>query len=219
MQGLTIFLGGFISFFSPCILPVIPLYIGYLSGNDLTNKKKIIINTISFVLGISFAFVLLAIGFSTLGQLLSSYRTTFIKISGVLTILLGLFQLGFIKSNILSSEKKIDIKIKKMNFLVAFILGFTFSFAWTPCIGPTLTGVLFAISTTGDKIKGLILISLYTLGFILPFIITGIFSSYIIKIIRKNMEVVKYVPKVMGIMLIILGVMIYRGDINLLLTI
>lgn len=218
MQFITVFLGGFLSFFSPCILPVIPLYIGYLSGNDLSNRKKIIINTIFFVLGISFAFVLLALGFSKLGQMFHSHKNIFTNVSGVITIILGLFQLGLFKSKILGKEKRLDLNLPNMNFIIAFIFGFTFSFAWTPCIGPTLSGVLFAISNTQEKSVGMLLMLSYTLGFVIPFLLTGIFSSYILKIFRKYIFIVKYTPKIMGVLLIILGTLILTNNLNILLV-
>lgn len=217
MQFLTIFFGGFISFFSPCILPVIPLYIGYLSGNDLNNRKRIIINTIFFALGVSFVFVILALGFSTLGRMIQKYRESFSRYSGIPIILLGLFQLGILKSRFLSSEKKFEISVKKMNGFIAFLLGFTFSFAWTPCVGPTLFGVLLVVSNSADRIKGITLMGVYTLGFILPFLITGIFSSYILKAFKRNMYLTKYVPYIMGTLLIILGVLVYTRKLNILL--
>lgn len=215
---INIFLGGLISFFSPCILPVLPLYIGYLSGNDLNNKKKIMINTIFFVLGISFAFVILALGFSSLGRLLYNYKSIISKISGGLVILLGLFQLGFLKSNFLSRDRKFYLELKKMNIFIAFLLGFTFSFAWTPCIGPTLSGILFAISNMDNLMDGIIMMGIYTLGFTLPFLLTGFFSSYLLKLFKKYMFIVKYTQIFMGIMLIMLGILILFNKLNLLLT-
>lgn len=218
MSYIAIFLGGILSFFSPCILPVLPLYIGYLSGNDLENKKTIVINTIFFTTGISFAFIFLALGFSTLGQLAYEYKDIFTKISGILTVALGLFQLGIIKNNLLAKERRFDFNVKSMNPFIAFIFGFTFSFAWTPCIGPALSGVLFAISSIESKIRGIFLMGIYTLGFIIPFLITGFFSSYFLKLFKKNMKIVKYTPKIMGVLLIILGVLIYTGKLDFILS-
>ncbi|WP_410208762.1 cytochrome c biogenesis CcdA family protein [Fusobacterium sp.] len=218
MSYIAIFLGGILSFFSPCILPVLPLYIGYLSGNDLENKKTIVINTIFFTTGISFAFIFLALGFSTLGQLAYEYKDIFTKISGILTVALGLFQLGIIKNNLLAKERRFDFNVKSMNPFIAFIFGFTFSFAWTPCIGPALSGVLFAISSIESKTRGIFLMGIYTLGFIIPFLITGFFSSYFLKLFKKNMKIVKYTPKIMGVLLIILGVLIYTGKLDFILS-
>lgn len=218
MSYIAIFFGGILSFFSPCILPVLPLYIGYLSENNLDNKKAIAINTIFFTVGVSCAFIFLGFGFSSLGQIISNYRNIFSKISGVLTIILGLFQLGIIKNNFLSRERKLEFTSEKMNPIIAFILGFTFSFAWTPCIGPALTGILFAISSLDTKSEGMAMMFIYTLGFIVPFLVTGFFSSYFLKLFKKNMWVVKYIPKIMGVLLIILGILIYTQKLDFILT-
>ena len=218
MSYIAIFFGGILSFFSPCILPVLPLYIGYLSENNLDNKKAIAINTIFFTVGISCAFIFLGFGFSSLGQIISNYRNIFSKISGVLTIILGLFQLGIIKNNFLSRERKLEFTSEKMNPIIAFILGFTFSFAWTPCIGPALTGILFAISSLDTKSEGMAMMFIYTLGFIVPFLVTGFFSSYFLKLFKENMWVVKYIPKIMGVLLIILGILIYTQKLDFILT-
>ena len=218
MSYIAIFIGGILSFFSPCILPVLPLYIGYLSEYNLDNKKNIAINTICFTVGISCAFIFLGFGFSTLGQYLSNYKHLFSKFAGIFTILLGLFQLDIIKSNFLSRQYKLEFTSKKMNPFIAFILGFTFSFAWTPCIGPALTSVLFAISSLDTKEEGMTMMFLYTLGFIIPFIITGFFSSYCLKTLKKNMIFFRYIPKILGLLLVILGILIYKNKLNYILT-
>lgn len=199
------FLAGIFSFFSPCILPVLPLYLGYLGINDFKNKKSIIINTISFAIGISFAFFLLALAFSSFGNLFNNYKNIIIKLGSIFIILLGLFQLDILKFDFLKKEYKFPIKLNKMNPLIAFIFGFTFSFSWTPCIGPALSSILITISTLESFDKGILLIAFYTLGFIIPFLITGLFSSYILKLIKKNQNLVKYTNKIMGIIIILIG--------------
>lgn len=195
-------------------MPVIPLYIGYLSGGNLENKKNIIINTIFFTVGISFSFIILSFGFSTIGILFQEYREIISKISGILIILFGLFQLGFLKISSLEKERKFFIEFKKMNPFIAFLLGFTFSFAWTPCIGPTLSSILFTITSLEKSNSGYILMGTYTLGFIIPFILTGIFSTYLLKFFRNNMKVIKYTTKIMGILLILLGILTFTGKLN-----
>ena len=195
-------------------MPVIPLYIGYLSGGDLENKKNIIINTIFFTVGISFSFIILSFGFSTIGILFQEYREIISKISGVLIILFGLFQLRFLKISSLEKERKFFIEFKKMNPFIAFLLGFTFSFAWTPCIGPTLSSILFTITSLEKSNSGYILMGTYTLGFIIPFILTGIFSTYLLKFFRNNMQIIKYTTKIMGVLLILLGILTFTGKLN-----
>lgn len=218
MIYLTIFLGGIISFFSPCILPVLPLYLGYLANGEIENKKKLIVNTLFFTLGISGAFVLLGFGFSTFSSIINSWRAIFIKIAGIIIILLSMFQLGIFKSNFLSKERKIEIELKNINFIGAFLFGFTFSFAWTPCIGPALSTVLFTMSSLENKTQGYILMGLYTLGFIIPFLITGFFSSKLLKFFKKNIRIVKYTSKILGTLLLILGILVFFDRLNILLS-
>ncbi len=195
-------------------MPVIPLYIGYLSGGSLENKKNTVINTIFFTVGISFSFIILSFGFSRIGILFQEYREIISKISGILIILFGLFQLGFLRISTLEKERKLSIEFKKMNPFIAFLLGFTFSFAWTPCIGPTLSSILITITSLEKVNNGYILMGTYTLGFILPFILTGIFSTYLLKFFRNNMKIIKYTTKVMGVLLILLGVLTFTGKLN-----
>lgn len=214
MIYLSTFLGGVLSFFSPCVLPVIPLYIGYLSGGNLQNRKRIIVNTIFFTIGISFAFFILFLGFSSLGIWLQQYKNIISKISGILIIALGFFQLGILKFSSLEKERKFFVEIDTMNPIIAFLLGFTFSFAWTPCIGPALSSVLFTITALKDIKVGYTLMAMYTLGFTIPFLLTGIFSSYFLKVFRENMGVIKYTTKIMGVLLIILGILIISDRLN-----
>lgn len=199
------FLAGTLSFFSPCILPVLPIYIGYLGLQNPEEKKKLAINTIFFSLGISFALFLLAFAFSTLGSFFNNYKNIIIKIGSLFIIILGLFQLGILKSDFLQKEKKLNPKIKKMNPFFAFILGFTFSFSWTPCIGPALSSILISIATLENLNHGILLIAFYTAGFILPFILTGFFSSILLGFIKKHEHIVKYTQKIMGVLIILIG--------------
>lgn len=214
MIYLSIFLGGILSFFSPCVLPLLPLYLGYLSGGNLENKKRMIINTIFFTLGISFAFVILSFGFSYLGILLQKYRDIISKVSGILIIFLGFFEMEILKLNFLKKERKIFIDFKIVGPLTAFFLGFTFSFAWTPCVGPALSSILFTITTLKNIKLGYILMGIYTVGFIIPFLITVFFSSYFLNLFRKNMKFLKYSNKIMGTMLILFGILILNNKLN-----
>lgn len=208
------FTAGIFSFFSPCVLPILPLYIGYLGGNNINNRKKIIIHTIFFVLGVSFALFSLAFTFLSVGVFLIEYRDILLKISGVFIILMGLFQLGILKINFLERERKLNLETKTMNPLVAFLLGFTFSFSWAPCIGPALSSILVSITSFKNYLEGSILMGAYTLGFIIPFLITGIFSSIVLKFLKKNGSMVKYTSKILGIIVILTGVLVLTDSIT-----
>jgi len=217
-----VFLEGLLSFFSPCVLPLIPVYISYLAGNgkktgsDGTvqyDRKTVFINTLFFVLGISSVFFLLGMSFSALGTFFNRNRVLFSRIGGIIIIIMGLVQLDLVKLNFLKMEKKFHLEFSnaKMNPILAFIMGFTFSFAWTPCVGPALSSVLIMASNARNIFLGNILVLIYTLGFIIPFIILGIFTTEALNFIKEKRNIVKYTIKVGGIILIIIGVMTYTG--------
>lgn len=222
---LTVFLQGLISFFSPCVLPLLPLYIGYLSGGTgkwedgkfYYKKSKVMINTLFFVIGISFAFVLLGLGVSAVGSFLNSNQELFAKIGGVLVVLFGLYQLGiFGSSDFLGKERRLPFRLDKlaMSPFAALLMGFTFSFAWTPCVGPALTSVLLMAASTGTRVAGMGLIGVYTIGFVLPFLAVGIFATSLLGLFRKHMKVVQYTVKIGGILMIIMGILMFTGKMN-----
>lgn len=218
---LLVFAEGFISFFSPCVLPLIPVYISYLAGNgrkvssDGTityERKKVLFNTLFFVLGISSVFFILGLSFSALGIFFNKNRVLFSKIGGIIIIILGLVQLDVIKFNFLKMEKRINLNIgQKMNPLLAYIMGFTFSFAWTPCVGPALASVLILASNASNAFTGNILVLVYALGFIIPFIILGLFTTETLNFFREKRSLVKYTIKIGGLILIIIGLMTFMG--------
>lgn len=157
-QFITIFIEGIISFFSLCIILLIPLYMSYLAGSARTvledgtvvyKRKTTLFHTLFFVLGISMSFFLLGLSFSAVGLFFQDVRHILLIVCGVLIILMGLFQIGLIRIPFLQKERKLSarINLKKMNPGVAFVLGFLFSFAWTPCVGPALSSVLMMASS------------------------------------------------------------------------
>ena len=226
VSAFTVFLQGVVSFFSPCVLPLVPLYIGYLAGGTRTveedgtvryGRGKVLLNTLFFVIGISFAFFLLGLGVTAAGQVLSENRTLFARIGGILIILLGLWQLGvFGSSRLLSQEHRLPFRLDRfaMNPLVALLLGFTFSFAWTPCVGPALASVLLMASSASTTASGFVLIGIYTLGFVLPFLAVGLFTTTVLDFFRTHAKVVKYTVKVGGALLVLMGVMMFTGWMN-----
>lgn len=222
---LTVFAQGLLSFFSPCVLPLLPMYISYLSGGARTvdeegvthyKRGKVLLNTLFFVLGISFAFFLLGFGFTAAGQFFKENRILLGRIGGALVILFGLYQLGvFGSSKVLGQEHRLPFKLDRiaMNPLVALVLGFTFSFAWTPCVGPTLASVLL-MATSSASAEGFLLIAVYTVGFVLPFLAVGFFTSTLLDVFRKHRNVVKYTVKIGGILMVFMGVMMLTGWMN-----
>ncbi len=225
ISSVTVFFQGLISFFSPCVLPLIPLYIGYLSGgaktvdengNILYKRSRIMRNTLFFVLGISFAFFLLGFGFTAIGRFFHNYQTWFTRIGGIIVILFGLYQLGLFGSSSLSKEHRLHFQPDSlaMNPLAALILGFTFSFAWTPCVGPALASVLLLAASASSSFTGFLLIGVYPLGFVLPFLAVGLFTKALLDFFRKYRSAVKYTVKLGGILMILIGVMMFTGWMN-----
>ncbi|NLN96923.1 MAG: redoxin domain-containing protein [Eubacteriaceae bacterium] len=217
---MTIFAQGLISFFSPCVLPLIPLYLGYLSGEGQQdgpkNKRNTMVNTIFFVLGISVAFLLLGLGATALGNILSQWRSWIVRLGGALIVLFGLFQLGLFKSKELQKERRFQLPLEKlrMNPITAFLFGFVFSFAWTPCVGPILASVLLMVGSSATMVKGLGLTAMYTLGFIVPFLLLGLFTEKLLPFFSKRKKDMDKLVKAGGVLLILIGTMMLTGWMN-----
>lgn len=222
---LFVFFEGLISFFSPCVLPLIPIYISYLAGNAKRTdengvityeRKRVFFHTLFFVLGISFSFFILGLSFSALGSFFNNYKTLFSRIGGILIVLLGLFQIGFLDMKMLDREHRLPFKLKlqNMNPLVAFLMGFTFSFAWTPCVGPALSSVLILASGAKSALIGNLLVLVYALGFVLPFLALGLFTTQTLNFIKKRQRMLKYTIKAGGVLLILIGIMTFTGWMN-----
>ena len=223
IQIIAIFLEGIISFFSPCVIPLIPLYMSYLATNakeidkngNITYKKKIvIIYTLFFILGLSLSFIILGLSFTSLGFFFKENRKIFLELGGIVIIILGFFQLGIIKLEFLNKEKKIKINFdpNKMTKRTAFLMGFLFSFAWTPCVGPALSSTLIMASTASSVLIGNLFILIYSLGFLLPFIVLGLFTTKVLNIIRKKQNILNYIVKCGAIIIIAMGIYVtYMG--------
>lgn len=223
IQIFAVFLEGLISFFSPCVIPLIPLYMSYLATNakeidengNVTYKKKIVlIYTLFFILGISMSFFILGLSFTGLGMFFKDNRKIFLEVGGIIIVILGLFQLGILKVDFLNKEKKLKINFNpnKMTKKTAFLMGFLFSFAWTPCVGPALSSTLIMASTASTALLGNLFVLVYALGFLLPFIILGLFTTKVLNLIKRKQNILNYVVKVGAIIIIIMGAYVsYTG--------
>ncbi len=222
---ILVFLEGILSFFSPCVIPLIPIYMSYLAGNAkrtaedgsiIYDRKKVFLQTVFFVLGISSAFFILGMSFTALGTFFKTNQLLFTRIGGILIILLGLVQVGFLELKFLQKERKFHLNIgeRRINPLVAFLMGFTFSFAWTPCVGPALSSVLIMASSSADSLKGNLLVLIYAVGFVLPFLALGLFTTQALNFLKKHHKLLKYTVKAGGILLILIGIMTFTGWMN-----
>lgn len=222
---ILVFIEGVLSFLSPCVLPLIPIYMSYLAGsakdvdsegNIAYKRTAVFLHTVFFVLGISFAFFLLGMAFTGLGNFFKTNQLLFTRLGGVVIIVLGLYQLGLLDFKFLQRERKIRVNLanRKMNPLLAFIMGFTFSFAWTPCVGPALSSVLILASGAKSYWISNLLVLLYSAGFVIPFLILGLFTTQVLSFLKKRQRLLKYTVKVGGLILIIIGIMTFTGWMN-----
>ena len=220
---ITVFVQGLLSFFSPCVLPLVPLYLGYLAGGVQEGKVlskqrgRLFFHTVCFVAGISAAFFALGAGASVLGSFLNAHQLLFARAGGILIILFALYQLGiFGKSKMLGNEHRIALHLDKISMspLTALLFGFTFSFAWTPCVGPVLASVLVMAGSAGTRTEGFLLIGVYTLGFVLPFLAVGLFTTSVLSFFQHHRNIVRYTVKIGAVLLLLMGIMLLTGKMN-----
>lgn len=204
MEYLITFIEGIASFISPCILPIIPVYISYFSTENKSSKTAII-NSIGFSFGFSLIFILLGIFASTLGKIVYAYSNYINIILGLFLIIIGLNYMGIIFVKYLNKTKGINKVKKDLNLISSITFGIIFSLSWTPCVGAFLSSALILASTTGSVLKGAILLLLYSLGLAIPFIITVIF----IEKIKKTFDFIKQhyniINKLAGSILLLSG--------------
>ena len=223
---ISVFLAGILSFFSPCILPLLPVYAGILlddkdgaqaSSGKFSISLVSLLRTLAFIAGISFIFILLGYGAGFLGNLL--YASWFQYVTGAVIILLGLHQMEVLHFQGLYKERRIQLKRqvqKGKGYSQAFLLGLTFSFAWTPCVGPVLGSVLALAASGAWQGAGLMLI--YTLGLALPFLVLALASSYVLKHFRKLHPYLGTLKKVGGFLIIVMGILVLLGNASILTT-
>ena len=223
---MTVFLQGVLSFFSPCVLPLVPVYIGYLSGGGAQKQEdgsvvypraKVFPRTVCFVLGVSFAFFLLGMGMSALTLFFRKNQLLLARAGGLIVILFGLYQLGLLgKSTALSGEYRLPIRFDKLaaSPVTALLLGFFFSFAWTPCVGPTLASVLLIAGASASRAYGFLLIGVYTAGFCIPFLLTGWFTTTLLAFFKAHRNAVRYTVRAGGVLMILMGILMVSGRMN-----
>ena len=210
---------GLISFLSPCVLPLIPGYISFISGaslNELLAKKKInMIPLILFTLGFSFVFIMFGAAASYLGQVLLQNSQTLRVIAGLVIIIFSLQLLGIINISFLNFEKKVYTK-RNNNIWFSFIVGMAFGFGWTPCIGPILGSILALASTEETIFKAVILLSFYSLGLAIPFILSGYLMQKFLMFSKNFRKNINLVSKIGGVILLITGILILTNQLQIL---
>ena len=204
--------GGLLSFFSPCVLPLIPSYLSMLMGDYAEDKGKInlIFSSLLFISGFSLVFIALGLSASLLGQFLLKNLYILRKISGIAVFILGLHLSGLIRISFLYREKGLELKSRN-RLLRPLIMGLALAFAWTPCIGPILSSILIYAGTREGLFQGGLLLAFYSLGFALPFFLAALFLEQALPRLKKLNRYLPLIQKIAGFLLMILGLLIFTN--------
>jgi len=212
---LVAFSAGLLSFLSPCVLPLVPSYVTFITGlslEDVTRARRTaIVHSLLFVLGFSLIFIALGAAATMLGQLLLAYRVWITRIGGVMIVLLGLWMLGALRFDALQRERRVHLGDKPIGYLGTVLVGITFGAGWTPCLGPTLGAILSIAGVQAELGKGIWLLSAYSLGLAVPFLASAFALERFFAFFSKFRKRLGTVNRVSGIMLIIVGVLMLTG--------
>ena len=219
------FVAGLLSFFSPCVLPLIPAYFTFISGltlEELTDgldaeiRRKIFFSTMSFITGFSVIFILLGASASYLGGLTHDYRDIIRVVGGALIVILGIHLTGIVRIPFLEFEKKFHLKQKPLNLFGTFLVGMAFGAGWSPCTGPQLGSILALAMGKGTVWNGIGLLSTYSAGMALPFVVISIFINYMLVFVRKTSRFMPVFNRVAGTILILIGLLLLADKLYLL---
>jgi cytochrome c-type biogenesis protein len=217
------FFAGFISFLSPCVLPLVPGYLSMISGAGLEELKapqahlmrRVMVNSIAFILGFSVVFIALGLAATEVGQVLGIYKHTLARIAGVIIILFGLHLTGVFKIKALYTDARLHSVKGSSTLLGAFVIGFAFAFGWTPCLGPILSAILAVAAEQNTLAKGALLLAVYSLGLAVPFLLTSLLMERFLKFYSRFRSHMHALEVASGALLIALGVLLVLGRFTL----
>ncbi|MDU4890752.1 MAG: cytochrome c biogenesis protein CcdA [Clostridium sp.] len=222
MEYILLFLEGIITFISPCILPMLPIYISYFAGGDYAdgeNRGNTLKNSIGFVIGFTIVFTLLGTVAGTLGNFIKEYYNVLNIIGGVIIVIFGLNYIGLFKIGFLERSYKMDIEVNPFKFLSAIVFGMVFAVGWTPCVGTFLGSALMIAANSQSIIKGTSMLLVYSIGLGIPFIISAVLIGQLketMNFIKKNYKIINFIS---GIILIAIGIAMMTGYLNRILSI
>ncbi len=211
------FVAGLASFLSPCVLPLVPAYISYLSGRALAEtttgkqRSKALMHGLAFVLGFSLVFILLGVATSALGGLLYSVREWLARIGGVIVVIFGIHMTGIVRIPFLEYDIRPDAEIDSKGLLSSALMGVFFSAGWSPCVGPVLGAILTIALNGGSVAQGAVLLAAYSAGLAVPFLLAALSIDWVTVILQKYSRLSRIVEILMGITLIIVGAMLTLG--------
>jgi cytochrome c-type biogenesis protein len=219
------FSAGLLSFVSPCVLPLVPSYISYITGlsvEQLTDaservkfKKAIVLNSLLFIAGFSSVFIAFGASASLLGQVLITYQDHIRRFGGVLIVVFGLYLLGILNLNFLKMEHRFQFRSRPAGYLGSFLIGVAFAAGWTPCVGPVLGSILLYASTTDSLVSGVVLLTSYSLGLGLPLFLTALGVDRFLAYFKQARAYLWGVSTVSGVLLVVVGVMIYANSLTM----
>ena len=219
--GITIsFTAGLLSFLSPCVLPLIPSYVSFITGlslDDIQRSRRVtLIHSLLFIAGFTIVFLLLGATATVLGQVLLRQREWVGRIGGILVIVLGLYLLGVFNIGALGIERRVHIANKPLGYLGTLLVGMAFAAGWTPCIGPILGGVLTYTASSADLNRGLVLLFAYSLGLAVPFLLAALMIDRFMDLFQRYRGALIWMSRASGVLLIIVGLLMITGSMTVL---
>lgn len=219
-------LAGLLSFFTPCILPMVPFYLSYMGGLSMAElrgdgaiapgaQRRLLVSAMFFAAGVTTIFVLLGLGATALGQMFGQYLQPLSYVAAAILVVFGLHFLGVIRVPLLYREARMESDADASTVLGAYLMGLAFGFGWTPCVGPALASILMVASGMGDLWRGGLLLFVYGVGMTAPFIVAAFFAKPFLAWVQRHRKAFAYVEKGMGAMLIVFAVLIATGGVNL----
>ena len=217
-ESLTVvvaFTAGLLSFLSPCVLPLVPSYLTFITGlglEDITRARRTtLIHAVLFVIGFSLIFVLLGAGATAFGRLMLAYRTWIARIGGVMMILMGLWMMGVLRFDALQQERRVHLSDKPIGYLGTVLVGIAFGAGWTPCLGPTLGAILLLAANETELMKGIGMLSAYSAGLAVPFLIAALGVERFLQFFQKFKHNLGRINQIAGVLLIVVGVLMLIG--------
>ncbi len=225
MSYLGAALAGILSFFTPCVLPMVPFYLCYMAGVSMAElhghkeipegaQKRLILSAIAFAFGVTTIFVLLGMGATALGQVFAQWKQPLSYVAAGILALFGLHFMGVLHIPLFHREARIQSDSKPSTMLGAYVMGLAFGFGWTPCVGPALASILMIASGMGDIWRGGLLLFVYGMAMTTPFIVAALFAKPFLGWMARNRKYLGHVEKVMGAMLIVFAILIATNSVN-----
>jgi cytochrome c-type biogenesis protein len=210
------FVAGLLSFLSPCVLPLVPSYVGFITGMTLPEvagrRRAALTHALLFIAGFSLIFVLLGASATALGRALNYYQVWLQRVGGVLIILFGLICLGVFKVGLLNQERRLHLERKPVGYLGSALVGMAFGAGWTPCIGPVLGGILGLAATSNDVSRGMQLLAVYSAGLAVPFLIAAVAVESFLDWFQRFRRFLPWVMRLSGVLLIVVGTLLVTGE-------